>query len=38
MSYYEAFSTEIDSVISEVRSMTFEQLKRKLPQLERHFL
>lgn len=34
--YYEAFPDEIDSVIAEARSVTFEQLKRQLPQLERH--
>jgi hypothetical protein len=34
--YYEAFPTEIDAAIEEARSMTFEKLKRKLPQLERH--
>ena len=33
--YYEAFPQEIDAAISEVRSQTFETLKRKLPQLER---
>ena len=34
--YYDAFPNEIDSVISELRSMTFEKLQRKLPQLELH--
>src|SRR5579871_1090409 len=34
--YYEAFPQEIDEAISEVRAMTFDKLKRKLPQLERH--
>jgi hypothetical protein len=34
--YYEAFPQEIDQAITEVRGMTFEKLKRKLPQLERH--
>ncbi|HZP84351.1 MAG TPA: hypothetical protein VFB21_22110 [Chthonomonadaceae bacterium] len=34
--YYEAFPQEIDAAIAEARSMTFEKLKRKLPQLERH--
>jgi hypothetical protein len=34
--YYEAFPDEIDNAIEEVRSMTFEKLKRLLPQLERH--
>jgi hypothetical protein len=34
--YYEAFPEEIDAAIGEVRAMTFEKLKRKLPQLERH--
>jgi hypothetical protein len=33
--YYEAFPEEIDAAIAEVRSQTFTQLKRKLPQLER---
>jgi uncharacterized protein (DUF433 family) len=33
--YYEAFPAEIDAAIAEARSMTFEKLKRKLPQLER---
>jgi hypothetical protein len=32
--YHEAFPDEINAVIEEVRSMTFEKLKRKLPQLE----
>ena len=32
--YYEAFPQEIDAAIAEVRSQTFETLKRKLPQLE----
>jgi len=33
--YYEAFPEEIDAQIADVRSMTFEKLKRKLPQLEK---
>jgi len=33
--YYEAFPQEIDLAIAEVRSQTFDTLKRKLPQLER---
>ncbi|MCW3097167.1 MAG: hypothetical protein JWL77_2785 [Chthonomonadaceae bacterium] len=33
--YYEAFPQEIDSAITDVRSQTFDSLKRKLPQLER---
>jgi hypothetical protein len=32
--YYEAFPQEIDAIIAEVRSQTFDTLKRKLPQLE----
>ena len=34
--YYEAFATEIDAAIAEVRAQSFDTLKRKLPQLERH--
>jgi len=34
--YYEAFSPEIDTAIIDVRSQTFDTLKRQLPQLERH--
>ena len=33
--YYEAFPQEINAAIAEVRSHTFDTLKRKLPQLER---
>lgn len=33
--YYEAFPEEIDAAIADVRSQTFDTLKRKLPQLER---
>ena len=33
--YYEAFPQEIDAAISDVRSQTFDSLKRKLPSLER---
>ncbi len=33
--YYEVFPQEIDAAIVEVRSQTFDTLKRKLPQLER---
>ena len=33
--YYEAFPKEIDTIIAEVHSQTFDTLKRKLPQLER---
>ena len=36
--YYEAFPQEIDPAISEVRSQTFDTLKRRLPQIERHRL
>ncbi len=34
--YYEAFPEDIDIAIAEVQSQTFDTLKRKLPQLERH--
>lgn len=34
--YYEAFPQELDIAIGEVRAMTFEKLKRKLPRLECH--
>ncbi len=34
--YYEAFPQEIDDCINEVRSQTFDTLKRKLTQIERH--
>ena len=34
--YYEAFPEEIDAAIAEVRAQSFDTLKRKLPQLERH--
>jgi hypothetical protein len=34
--YYDAFPEEIDAPIREIRNMTFEKLKRKLPQLELH--
>jgi hypothetical protein len=33
--YYEAFPQEIDAAIADVRSQTFDTLKRRLPQLER---
>ena len=33
--YYYAFPQEIDAAIAEVRSQTFDTLKRRLPQLER---
>ena len=33
--YYEAFPQEMDSAIAEMRSQSFDTLKRKLPQLER---
>jgi hypothetical protein len=33
-SYYDAFPDEIDHAISDNRSVTFEQLKRRLPGLE----
>ena len=32
--YYDAFPQEIDAAIAEVRSQTFDTLKRRLPQLE----
>ena len=34
--YYEAFPREIDAAIADVRTQSFDTLKRKLPQLERH--
>jgi len=34
--YYEAFPEEIDAAIEDVRGQSFDKLKRKLPQLERH--
>jgi hypothetical protein len=33
--YYEAFPDEIDAPIRELRSMTFEELRRRLPQIEK---
>lgn len=33
--YYEAFPQEIDAAIADVRSQSFDTLKRQLPQLER---
>jgi len=35
LQYYEAFPEEIDAAISDVRAVTFETLRRKLPQLEK---
>ena len=32
--YYDAYPQEIDAVIAEARSQTFDTLKRRLPQLE----
>lgn len=34
--YYEVHPEEIDAAIADVRSMTFDRLKRLLPQTERH--
>jgi hypothetical protein len=34
--YYEAFPQEINAAITEVRSQTFESIRRKLPILEQH--
>ena len=34
--YYEAFPQEIDAAIADVRAMTYDKLKRRLPQLEKH--
>jgi len=34
--YYEVFPSEIDAAIADVRAETFDTLKRRLPQLERH--
>ena len=34
--YYEAFPEEIDAAIGDARGQSFDTLKRKLPQLERH--
>jgi hypothetical protein len=34
--YYDAYASEIDTVIADVRSQTFDTLRRQLPQLERH--
>lgn len=34
--YYEAFPQEIDAAIADVRAMTFDKLKRRLPNLEKH--
>lgn len=34
--YYEAFSQEIDDAIADAKGQTFDTLKRKLPQLEKH--
>jgi len=34
--YYSAYQDEIDAVIADVRAMTYEKLKRKLPKIERH--
>jgi hypothetical protein len=36
LNYYQAFPKEIDAAIAEVRSQTFDTLKRKLPQMECH--
>ena len=33
--YYEAFPQEIDAALDDVRSQTFDTLKRRLPQIER---
>jgi len=34
--YYEAFPQEIEDAIADTRAQTFDTLKRKLPQMERH--
>ncbi len=34
--YYEAFPQEIEDAIADTRAQTFDTLKRKLPQIERH--
>lgn len=34
--YYEAFPAEIDAAIADAQGQSFDTLKRKLPQIERH--